>query len=505
MNISKSRFISYCQCPKKLWLEVNRPQLAGEMDQTVFKNGTMVGELAQDLFPGGTLVKFDASDPENIAQMLLHTKDLIDKQTSIIYEAAFSAGGLLAICDILVRSKTFNSESKQGSEISYDIYEVKSSTSLKDVYLKDVAFQQHVLVACGIPIGDTYVVYINNQYVRKGQLDIQRLFTIQRVSEQAAEIQNDIVATLPDVFKLLAMDKEYLRDIGFQCSNPYDCQFKTYCWSHVPEQSVFDIKNLSKKKKFDYYNRGIITFEDLQDHDIVLNKGQKMQLDAELEQCVSINKDAIAKFLESLFFPLYFLDFETFMTPIPPYNGTRAYQQIPSQYSLHYLDAPVGQLKHREFLAEEGLDPRLPLIESLLNDIPPSGCILAYNMSFEKSIIKNLAESFFEHSDALMNIHDNIIDLMGPFKNKYYYTKEMEGSYSIKYILPALFPDDPELSYENLDLIHNGNDAMNAYVTLADLPEDERLKMRQSLLEYCKLDTLAMVKIWEKLKELINF
>ena len=504
MNISKSRYVSYCQCPRKLWLEINRPELADIMDQTAFQNGTLVGELAQELFPGGNVVKFDANDAKNIENMILSTKQLVAENTDVIYEAAFGAEGLLAICDVLARVETTNDEDCQDANVIYDIYEVKSSTKLKDVYLKDVAFQQYVLGACGVQIRDTYVVYINNQYVRNGELDLQSLFIIEKVTELTTAMQNDIIGTLPEVFKLLAMDEEPLCDIGLQCSEPYDCQFESYCWAHIPEISVFDINNLSKIKKFDYYAKGIISFEDLRDHNISLNESQRIQIEAELENVVTINRKAIASFLNSLSFPLYFLDFETFMPPVPLYDGTRPYQQIPSQYSLHYLEAPGCKLEHREFLAQEGIDPRPSLVKSLVDDIPAGVCVLAYNMAFEKGVIKNLADYFPENCEELMSIHNNIKDLMEPFKSKYYYTKEMQGSFSIKYVLPALFPDDEALSYHNLDLIHDGSEAMNAYAALTELPEEERLKVRESLLEYCKLDTLAMVKIWEKLNELVK-
>jgi hypothetical protein len=472
------------------------------MDQTAFQNGTLVGELAQGLFPGGTVVKFGANDAKNIENMILSTKQLIAGNTDVIYEAAFGTEGLLAICDVLARVETTNDDC-QDANVLYDIYEVKSSTKLKDVYLKDVAFQQYVLGACGVQIRDTYVVYINNQYVRNGELDIQSLFIIEKVTELTTAMQNDIIGTLPEVFKLLTIDEEPLFDIGLQCSEPYVCQFESYCWRHIPEISVFNINNLSKIKKFDCYAKGIISFEDLRDHNISLNESQRIQIEAELENAVTINRKAIASFLDSLSFPLYFLDFETFMPPVPLYDGTRPYQQIPSQYSLHYLEAPGGKLEHREFLALEGIDPRPSLVKSLVDDIPTSVCVLAYNMAFEKSIIKNLADYFPENCEELMSIHNNIKDLMEPFKNKYYYTKEMQGSFSIKYVLPALFPDDEGLSYKNLDLIHDGSEAMNAYAALTELPEAEKLKVRESLLEYCKLDTLAMVKIWEKLNEMM--
>ena len=492
-RISKSRYVNYRQCPKKLWLDVYHPERADEMDQTVFENGTGVGELAQDLFPGGTLVTFDTENPENIENMVRQTQELMQAGTDVIYEAAFSRSGLLAICDILVKVK-----GALGNQ--YDIYEVKSSTELKDVYIEDVAFQQYVLSLCGIDVRDTYVIYINSQYERQGDLDISSLFTIAPVTAPAAALQAEVEQSLPGVFALLESEEEYQCDIGQHCTDPYLCQFKTYCWRHIPEISVFNISRLATKKKFEHYYNGVVTFEDAVKNNVSLNASQKLQIEAELHGIETVRVPEINRFLSSLHYPLYFLDFETFMLPVPPFDATRPYQQIPSQYSLHYISCENGPLCHKEFLAEEGRDPRPDLAKRLLEDIPSDACILAYNMSFEKGIIRDLAALFPLLCERLMNIHDHIVDLMEPFKNKAYYTKEMRGRYSIKAVLPALFPDDPSLSYENLGLIHDGSEAMNAYAGLPDLPEEQRLLVRQSLLAYCKLDTLAMVKIWEKLQ-----
>ena len=492
-RISKSRYVNYRQCPKKLWLNVYHPELADEMDQTVFKNGTMVGELAQDLFPGGDLVTFDEQNPENIDNMVRQTQELMQDGVDVIYEAAFSHSGLLAICDILVKAKGTTGD-------QYDIYEVKSSTKLKDVYIEDVAFQQYVLGLCGISVRDTYVVYINSQYERQGDLELSKLFTIEPVTEASKALQAEVDQGLPGVFSLLESEEEYQCDIGPQCSDPYECEFTTYCWRHIPKTSVFNISRLAAKKKFECYYNNIITFEEVVEHSVPLNANQKLQIEAELYDVETIRIPEIKKFLASLHYPLYFLDFETFMSPIPLFDATRPHQQIPSQYSLHYIRCEKGPLCHKEFLAEEGRDPRPDLARRLLEDIPSDACILAYNMSFEKGIIRDLAALFPPLCERLMNLHDHIVDLMEPFKNKAYYTKEMRGRYSIKAVLPALFPDDPSLSYESLGLIHDGAEAMNAYAGLTDLPHDQRLLIRQSLLEYCKLDTLAMVKIWEKLQ-----
>jgi hypothetical protein len=184
------------------------------------------------------------------------------------------------------------------------------------------------------------------------------------------------------------------------------------------------------------------------------------------------------------------------------YDGIKPYMQIPFQYSLHYYEEEKGNLFHKEFLAEANTDPRRKLAEALVNDIPKDVTTIAYNMMFEKMVIKNLANLYPDLKDHLMNIHDNMKDLMIPFKDRHYYKKEMQGSYSIKYVLPALFPDDESLNYKNLDLIHNGSEAMNMFANLGNMDLETQKKVRYSLLKYCELDTFAMVKIWQKLGEL---
>ena len=245
----------------------------------------------------------------------------------------------------------------------------------------------------------------------------------------------------------------------------------------------------------------IYKYEDLLNVDI--DKKFKQQIEFELyDKSDFINKDGIRKFINTLSYPLYFLDFETYQESIPQYDGVRPYMQIPFQYSLHYIEKEDGELFHKEFLAEANIDPRRGLAERLVMDIPKNVCVIAYNMMFEKMVIKNLAELYSDLSDHLMNTYDNMYDLMIPFKDRDYYSKNMFGSYSIKYVLPALFPDDPSLDYHNLEGIHNGSEAMDSYANLGNYSKEEQEIIRNNLLKYCELDTYAMVKIYVKLKEI---
>ncbi|MHB1454289.1 MAG: DUF2779 domain-containing protein [Saccharofermentanales bacterium] len=488
MYISKSKYISYSQCPKRLWLSVYRPELADEMDQSRFIAGNEVGALARNLFPGGTLVDFCLDETKPDKHMVEVTKSLMAGGCRVLYEAAFAVDDLLVICDILVRNGR-----------TYDVYEVKSSTKVSEVYIRDVAFQCHVLQSCGIRVKNAYVVHINNEYTRKGDLDLHKLFRTVKVTDEAFSMKDEIAQTIPDVFDLLRSSQEPVRDIGPHCSNPYECQFIGYCWNRIPENSIFNLQR--NGRKFEQYNQGIITFPEMLASGLPMTAGQKMQIDAELNDTIYIDKHSISKFLDDLYYPLCFFDFETFQPPIPLFDNTRPYQQVPTQFSLHIIGHEGAATQHYEFLAREGEDPRETLIREMIRLIPANACVLAYNRSFEKSIILNLANDFPAYKRELMAIHDNIQDLITPFQKRHYYVKAMKGSHSIKYVLPALFPDDPDLSYDSLGLVHNGSEAMSAYLNLANMPEEDRLKTRQALLEYCRLDTLAMVKIWEKLRE----
>lgn len=492
MNISKSRYIEYKQCEKKLWLGRFRPELADEMDQTVFLIGNKVGKLARELFPGGTLVEYVAENRKNIEKMLRKTAELMNMETDVIYEAAFSKDNLLVICDILVKTNN-----------GFDIYEVKSSARLKDVYFSDAAFQYYVLNSLGIKINNIYITHINNKYVRDRELNINKLFMSENITKKSITLQETIKNEIPGVFAVMNSEEEPVIDIGMHCNDPYLCQFKGYCFKHIPNNSVFNISKMHLKKKFKLYYNNVISFEDVRNINVGLTLKQQLQVDAQLDDVKFINKENIKNFLEELHYPLYFLDFETIAPPIPLFADSRPYQQIPTQYSLHYMEQKNGELMHKEFLAKEGEDPRYTLGKKLTEEIPPDACVLAYNMSFEKRIIRELAKMYDNLEESLMSIHGNIKDLMSPFEKKDYYLKEMRGRYSIKAVLPALFPANKDLSYKDLNGIQDGLEAANAYLLLTELNEDDRIRLREELLKYCRLDTLAMVRILEKLNVLI--
>lgn len=487
MNLSKSKYCNGLQCKKMLWLYKNKPEEKEEVNnQSVFDNGNDVHEVARKLLGEDINIPFN----EDLTQMIKDTEEVMKQEKVIITEASFSYENNFCSVDIL---------KKEGK--TYEIYEVKSSTELKDVYVDDVSYQYFVLTSLGLKVEKCYVVILNNRYVRKGKLDLNQLFKKIDVTDEVVSKQAQVKQMIKDMNKYMEQKKEPKDDIGIHCFKPYKCPFFKYCTRHLPESNIFEINEINVNEKLKLYVEGIVSLEDLLKEDI--SNEAKQHIEYELyDKEDYFDKKSIKEFLNTLSEPLYFLDFETFALPIPKYDGTRPYQQVPFQYSLHYIEE--GKLYHKEFLAESGVDPRKLIAESLVRDIPKNVPVLAYYMSFEKGRIKELAETFPDLKDHLMSIHDNIKDLIVPFKNRSYYAKGMHGSASIKYVLPAMFPNDESLNYKNLELVHNGDEAMNIYARLGEYPKEEQEYIRERLLKYCELDTYAMVKIYEKLKQIVK-
>ena len=489
MNLSKSKYCNGVQCLKMLWLDKYKPEEKDDINnESVLENGTEVGEYAKKLFGNYTDIKFD----ENLNNMINLTKDALKKEKIIITEASFNYNNNFCSVDILKKDNN-----------DYEIYEVKSSTKIKDIYIDDISYQYYVLNNLGFNLTKASIVYINNKYIRNNNLDINKLFNIEDVTKDVLSRQKKVENTIKEINNFINSKEEPKDYIDEHCNNPYPCPYFRYCTKHLNENNIFKIPELQFKTKIKYYKNNLYNYEDLLSTDI--DDKYKQLIDFELNNKDDyININNIKQFMNTLSYPLYFLDFETFQQSIPMYDGIKPYEQIPFQYSLHYIENKNSELKHKEFLAEKNIDPRRSLAESLVKDIPKNVCTLAYNMKFEKMVIKNLANLYPDLKEHLMNIYDNIKDLMIPFKDKSYYSKEMHGSFSIKYVLPALFPNDPSLNYHNLEEVHNGTEAMASYKKLNELDKYEELKLRKNLLKYCELDTYAMVKIWQKLNEIIN-
>ncbi|MGD8840564.1 MAG: DUF2779 domain-containing protein [Gammaproteobacteria bacterium] len=487
MQLSKSQYMRGLQCSKALWLFKYRPELAAEPDahrQHLFDTGHRVGALAQQLFPGGVEVAYR---PGDYPGMIDETARSI-RQGDVVYEGSFLTDGVFVRADILVRHGE-----------AWDLYEVKATSSTKAVHKPDVAVQWYV-IGRHLPLGRAYLVHLNNGYVRDGALDVQGLFTIDEVTEAVEDGQAAIERNLRRLETVLAGAEPEV-PIGTQCNNPHECDFRAYCWRDVPFPSVLDLRKLNGNRKFEYYHRGIVTYEDARKH-IDLNAVQSLQVNTALDRAVHVDAGAIGDFLGDVRYPVSFLDFETFQDAIPRFDGQRPYQHVPFQYSLHVVHE-TGELEHREFLADENEDPRHELARRLLEDLPGEGTIFAYHQQFELDVIRDLARHCAEYDARLLALTRRFKDLEVPFDKLMYYHPDFNGSFSIKSVLPALFPGDPELDYRNL-AIQSGDAAMDIFPRLRGIEDPaEKEAIRKALRAYCRLDTLAMVKIWEKLKGVI--
>ena len=502
LSFSKSKYCAFWQCPKIAWLNQFRPEerVADASADSHMEAGQEVGKLARNLFGTYVDVTTYVNQQLDIPSMLEKTKKEIEKRTSVICEAAFSYEGYYCAVDILKKT-----------DDGWEIYEVKSSTATKatvavePVYSADIAYQKYVLEHCGIPVVGTYLVNINSDYVLEGELNIEELFCIRDVSVPVDEELKNVENNLKAAQQILNSTEEPKYDLGIGCQSPYPCPYWNYCTKHVPKESVFDLYRLPFKKKMEYYHQGLITYEDLKASGVIKNpKQQRQMLFAMEDKETYVESENIRDFLNQLFYPLYFLDFETMQPVIPLFEGTKPYQQIPFQYSLHYIEKDGGSLKHKEFLAESGTNPLRDIAEALCKDIPMNVCVTAYNKAFECTRLKELASMFPDLEEHLLNIEAHIVDLLVPFQSGYYYNRAMGGSFSIKSVLPAIFPNDPELDYHSLEGVHNGSEAMTIFAKIKDMPKAKQKKARKNLLKYCELDTYAMVKVWEELERVVT-
>ncbi len=486
--LSKSKYCSGTICPKILWMERHKPEVFDRsvLNEAILTQGNEVGDLAMGLFGEYTEVPYG-----DLSEMITETEKLLEEHVPVIAEASFSYDHCFCSVDILVRK----------GEHEVELYEVKSSASVKEINFQDAAYQYWVLTMCGWNVTKVSLVHLNTGYERIGKLDLSQLFTIEDVSKMAKRLAAGIPETIARIRETAGREQEPDTPIGEYCFSPYDCGYYPYCSSDLPRPNVFEVGGMQLKKKLSYYNAGIVSFSDLAKAED-LGPAYRLQVETCLHpERERIDREGIREFLSALSYPMYYLDFESFQPAIPLYDYTHPYQQIVFQYSLHIRETEGGPLLHKEFLAYPGKDPRRAVAEHLCRDIPKDVCVIVYNQTFEKTRLRELAALFPDLSGYLMNLHDHIKDLIVPFQKKMYYTAAMMGSYSIKYVLPALYPDDPELDYHSLEGVHNGAEASAMFTMMETMREEELEINRAHLLKYCGLDTLAMVKLHDRLKE----
>ena len=452
MQISKSDYMLFLRQPAWLWLKNNDPSNLPPIDaatQAMFDAGHAFEPYVESLFPEGVTLGF--SDFDEYRSLPLRTQQALESGAKVLFQPRFEWKEFTCISDIV----------SVVSANTVDLYEIKSSTKVKPDHLYDLAFQKAVLEGNGFTVRNVSVIHVNNQYVRQGEVNPRDLTTFTDVTD--------------DLLEISVKTPQYMRSAA-----------ETAQQTSMPDPNPELTKLGSKSEWMKIYEN------------IFPPKPTVWPEDIHPE----INKPEIEKFLGELQYPLYFFDYETMQGLVPYFDGQRPYQQVPFQYSLHIIREPGGEVEHAEYLHVDNSNPAPKAAEHLVNDLGLEGSIITWNMAFETSVNKELARMYPVYSEQILAINERVVDLMTPFKSKWYDDPRFEGSASIKKVLPVLVP---ELSYKVLG-IQEGNTAQRLWMeaVLDGTRETEKQQILDDLIEYCKLDTLAMVEIYKKLKGTIK-
>ena len=485
-RISKSQYLKGIQCPKALWFYRHRPDLKPEIteaQQHLFDTGHEIGELAKEYFNGG--VEIEAEYYE-IDKAIESTDDAIRQGKDIIFEAtALSADGAFSRIDVL---------NKVNGSDAWDLIEVKASTGVRDYHLDDITFQRYAFANAGYEIRNSILMHVNNEYLRAGELNVNELFTLEDCTEIVQERITEIDGSLGNLIQVVNSDAAPAVDIGDHCKCPFECDYIHHCWQHIPEYSVYNV--FSGRKREELLLNDIVDIADIP-YGFETTDRQFIDIQSFKQNQIHMDKEEIRGFLNTLIYPLYFLDYETVFPAVPLFDNTRPYQQVPFQFSLHIQEKRDGELKHVEFLHTDATDPRPDFIKSFIGNCGDIGSVIVYNQSFESGINNQLAEDFPEYSARIDNITQRMVDLLVPFRSRWLYHPDMKGSASLKSVLPAFVP---ELNYDNL-AIGDGGAASRAYLSCitGNVSEEEKIKNFQDLRDYCYQDTLAGVKLLDVL------
>ena len=493
-SFSKSKIIAYQQCPKRLWLELHRPELRDDSASTnAFRIGNEVGEMARRLYDPDGHGSFIDLDAIGFEKAFADSADLLGKGDGPIFEAGFKAGGALAFADVML---PLSETCDDADHHRWHLIEVKSSTRVKDYHWNDIAVQAYVARAADIDVTKASIAHINRDFVYQGDGNYDGLLIESDLTYHSFAAGSDVEAWIAGAREIDALKEEPDIATGAQCSDPFPCPFTEYCNRHraAVDYPLSSLPRFNGVKRTQLEAEGITDLRDVPDDQLT-----PLQLRVKQHTCSGetfFDRAAAAADLADHGAPAKFLDFETAMFPVPFWKGTRPYQQIPFQYSLHSIDADGG-LTHEAFLDLSGDDPSAALAASLVAHCGNAdGPIFAYFAGFEKRVIDDLAERFPRHADALQSIKDRIVDLL-PIASRHFYAPGQHGSWSLKAVLPAICPD---LSYDHLgEGIRDGAMAVQGYTeAIADDTTTERKAgIERELLEYCCLDTLALVRIWQ--------
>ncbi len=488
-NLSKSKIIAFRQCPKRLWLEIHKPELRDDSaSEMVFQIGHQVGEVARSIYdPEGNGVTIDI-DALGHGPALALSAELLAKGLTPIFEAGVSIEGALAYADVMLPEN-------QDGAVAWKMIEVKSSTGVKDYHRDDIAVQAHIAVAAGVRLSSVSLAHIDNSFVYQGDGSYQGLLKENDLTEEAFSRSGEVGEWIVGAQAVAAMSDEPDVAIGPHCTTPFTCGFCDYCnrdkvW---PEYPLTSLPRIHHTKRLWLEEQGIEDLRNVPDEH--LSDLQALVKQHTADGTIFFDAEGAAADLAPHGFPAYFLDFETAMFAVPIWKGTRPYQQIPFQFSLHILDA-CGSPEHHGFLDLTGDDPSRAFALSLIDLCGTSGPVFVYNAAFECRVMRDLATRRPDLAPSLDAIIVRVVDLLPVARQRYYHPSQ-HGSWSIKAVLPAAIP---ELSYDQLDGVQDGNMAVAAFMEAIhpDTVPERKKEIEEQLTEYCKLDTFAMVRLWEK-------
>ena len=491
-TLSKSKLIAFRQCPKRLWLELHRPELKEISAETEarFQVGYQVGDISRRIYdPEGKGAVIDFKT-EGFDGAFTRTGELVANSKQPIFEAGFKVKGALAFADVLlpVRSK---------SQALWRMIEVKSSTSVKDYHREDIAVQTFVAKTAGVPLKSIALAHIDNEWVYPGNEDYRGLLKEEDMTKETVARIKEVGGWIAEAQKTAALTKEPKVAIGEQCHDPFDCPFSNYCNRGIPqpEHPIDWLPRLSSSQREQLAADGVNELRDVPEN--LLNATQRMVKEHTLAGTVRFDAAGAAADLAPHGLPAYFLDFETVNFAVPIWKGTRPYQQIVVQFSVHALDKS-GKLSQAEFLDLSGNDPSEALAKALIPACGTKGPVFVYNANFEKGCIRELAGRFPKLANPLLAINERVVDLLPIARNRYYHHSQ-QGSWSIKAVLPAAVP---ELSYEALVGVQHGGAVAEAFAEAIHpgTAAGRKREIERQLLAYCRLDTLAMVRLWEFFK-----
>ncbi|HVE12916.1 MAG TPA: DUF2779 domain-containing protein [Elusimicrobiota bacterium] len=484
MALSKSGVLLGLRCEKALWLSRHSPREARPPDPSarrILDQGAAVGELARRRYPGGRLIGH-AADP---SRALRDTARAVKEGAEVLFEAAFEAEGLLIRADVLIR---------RGD--AWELVEVKSSTRVDDEHLVDLALQRLTLERARVPISRAGILHVDPKYVRRGPLDEQALFAWSDQTQRSAVLAGAVSERVGRLAQAAAAPEAPDVAIGPHCRSPYECPFTALCWRGVPERSIYEIARITEKKLALLRAKGVLRLREIPD-DFPLTDGQRRQVEVEKSGRARVDGRAVRELLGDLDYPLHFLDFETVNPALPPFDGMSPYAQLPFQASVRVVRRPGEEGEHREFLGGGQDDPRRALASFLAEALGPRGSVVAYNAGFEARCLEGLVPfASPEGGTRLLSAQRRLWDLGEPFKQGYIAHPDFRGQWSIKAVLPALVPG---MSYDGL-AIRDGGQAQDAYARLmsGSLGADEAAGIAADLRAYCGQDTLAMVRLLEK-------